>query len=57
VTVNRVVFAGSAVAVNPVRTHAWLPCDTVIATGRFVFRRFVTAERSAESKLPLATSR
>ena len=41
-------------AVKPVTTQAWLPCDTVIATGRFVLRRFVTADRRAESKLPLA---
>jgi hypothetical protein len=54
VTVNRDVTAGSAVAVNPVRTQAWLPCETVMPTGRFVFRRFVTADRRAESKLRLA---
>ena len=52
-TVNRLVFAGSAVAVKPVRTQAWLPCETVIPTGRLVLRRLVTADRSAELKLPL----
>ena len=34
---------GSAVAVNPVSTQAWSPWATVIPTGRFVRRRFVTA--------------
>ena len=54
-TVNSRVLAGSAVAVNPVSTHAWPPCETVIPTGSFVVRRLVTADRSAELNESLAT--
>ena len=54
---SRVVRSGSAVAVKPVRTQAWPPLATVIPTGRFVCRRFVTADLRAAANVRLATSR
>src|SRR6266576_3579373 len=57
VTVKWLVLAGSAVAVNPVRTQAWSPWATSRPTGRLVLRRLVTAERRAASKLVLWTTR
>ena len=56
-TLNDAVRAGSAVARNPVRIQPCPPCDTVIATGRFVCRRRLTADRRASSKVRLETSR
>ncbi len=56
-TVNRLVTAGSAVAVNPVSTQAWLPCATSSPTGRWVRRRLVTADRSAAENVVFAMTR
>ena len=51
VTLKFDVAAGSAVAVKPVRTQAWLPRDTVTPTGRFVLRNRMTASRRALSNV------
>ena len=56
-TVKLAVAAGSAVAVKPVSSQAWLPWSTVMPTGRPVRRRLATAERSAASNDELASSR